>query len=65
MTTTLLLRIAAVISLLFALGHTAGEMKKWSPMGENAVLDAMASVHFDTMGANRTYLDFYLGSAGR
>jgi hypothetical protein len=61
MTTTLLLRIAAVVSLLFAIGHTLGGLKKWSPMGDNAVLDAMASVHFSTMGVNRSYLDFYTG----
>src|SRR5579872_3578455 len=33
MTTTLLLRIASVIALLLALGHTLGGLKKWSPMG--------------------------------
>lgn len=61
MTTTLLLRIASVISLIFTLGHTLGGLRKWSPMGENEVLRAMAAVHFDTMGANRSYLDFYMG----
>jgi hypothetical protein len=61
MTTTLLLRIASVISLLFALGHTAGGMKKWSPMGDNDVLKAMTTVHFDVMGTSRSYLDFYMG----
>jgi hypothetical protein len=30
-------------------------------MGENEVLKAMTSVRFDTMGANRSYLDFYMG----
>jgi hypothetical protein len=61
MTTTVLLRIASVISLLFALGHTLGGTKRWSPMGDNDVLKAMTTVHFDTMGANRSYLDFYMG----
>lgn len=61
MTTTLLLRIASVISLLFALGHTAGGMKKWSPMGDNDVLKAMTSTRFDVMGTSRSYLDFYMG----
>jgi hypothetical protein len=61
MTTTLFLRIASVISLIFTLGHTAGGLRKWSPMGDNEVLRAMASVRFDTMGANRSYLDFYMG----
>jgi hypothetical protein len=61
MTTTLLLRIAAVISLFFAAGHTLGGMQKWSPMGENEVLKAMTTVHFDIMGVNRSYLDFFVG----
>ncbi len=61
MTTTLLLRIAAVISLFFAAGHTLGGMQKWSPMGENEVLKAMTTVHFDIMGVNRSYLDFFMG----
>jgi len=61
MTTTLFLRIASAISLLFTLGHTAGGLKKWSPLGDNEVLKAMTAVHFDVMGANRSYLDFYMG----
>ncbi len=61
MTTTLLLRIASAISLLFAIGHTLGGTKQWSPMGQNAVLEAMTTVRFDTMGANRSYLDLYMG----
>jgi hypothetical protein len=59
--TTLLLRIASVISLLFTAGHTLGGLKKWSPMGENEVLKAMTTVRFETMGANRSYLDFFMG----
>jgi hypothetical protein len=61
MSTTLWLRISSVITLLFAAGHTMGGLKYWSPMGDNAVLQAMRTVHFDAMGANRSYLDFYLG----
>jgi hypothetical protein len=38
MTTTLFLRIASVISLIFTLGHGAGGLRKWSPMGDNEVL---------------------------
>jgi hypothetical protein len=61
MTATLLLRIASVISLLFTAGHTMGGLKKWSPMGDNEVLRAMTGVRFETMGANRSYLDFFMG----
>lgn len=59
--TALFLRIASVISLIFMVGHTAGGLRKWSPMGDNEVLRAMTAVRFDTMGANRSYLDFYMG----
>ena len=61
MTPTLLLRIASVISLVFTAGHTLGGLRKWSPMGENEVLKAMTEVRFDTMGTNRSYLDFFMG----
>ena len=61
MKTPLLLRIASLISLLFTAGHTLGGRKQWSPMGDNEVLRAMSAVRFDTMGANRSYLDFFMG----
>ena len=61
MKVTLLLRIASVISLVFTAGHSMGGLRKWSPMGENDVLNAMTAVRFDTLGANRSYLDFFRG----
>jgi hypothetical protein len=61
MTATVLLRISSIISLLFAIGHSLGGMKKWSPMGENEVLKSMSTVKFDVMGASRSYLDFFMG----
>lgn len=61
MTTTLWLRISAVIALLFAAGHTLGGRTHWSPMRENPVLSAMRDTHFRTMGVSRSYLDFYTG----
>ena len=61
MTSTLLLRAASIISLLFTIGHTLGGRKQWSPMGGNDVLTAMTTFRFDAMGANRSYLDFYMG----
>lgn len=54
------LRIAALISLLFALGHTLGSLKYWSPMGDNPVLQTMRNTHFEVMGVSRTYFDFYM-----
>ena len=61
MKTTLWLRISSVIALLFAVGHALGARKHWSPMRENPVFDAMPDTHFQTMGVNRSYLDFYTG----
>jgi hypothetical protein len=61
MATTRMLRIAAVISLLFTIGHSTGGLQHWSPMADNAVLRAMTIVHFETMGVSRSYLDFYMG----
>ena len=58
---TILLRLAAVIELLFGIGHMLGGLRSWSPMGPNPVLDAMTTVHFNVMGASRSYLDFYAG----
>ncbi|SFS09022.1 hypothetical protein SAMN05216570_2500 [Dyella sp. OK004] len=56
-----LLRIASILTLLFAAGHTSGGLSLWSPAGETDVLRAMRSFHFDAAGTSRTYLDFYLG----
>jgi hypothetical protein len=61
LTARLLLRIASVISLVFALGHSLGGLSQWSPMGGNAILDAMRTVRFMVMGVRRSYLDFFLG----
>ena len=61
MKSSLLLRIASILTLLLAAGHTAGGLDFWSPAGETEVLRAMRSFHFDAAGVSRTYLDFYLG----
>jgi hypothetical protein len=55
------LRGASVLSVLLALGHTAGGFQRWSPPGETEVLRSMAAFRFDALGSNRSYLDFYLG----
>jgi hypothetical protein len=59
---TVLLRIASIISLVFAVGHTLGGLtKSWSPIGETDVLTAMRTFRFDVQGVNRSYLEFYRG----
>jgi hypothetical protein len=57
----LVLRIASVVSVLFAAGHTLGALQSWSPPGDTEVLQAMRSFHFDAGGATRSYWDFYVG----
>jgi NADH:ubiquinone oxidoreductase subunit 6 (subunit J) len=61
MSTTVWLRISAIISLVFAVGHSMGGMQNWSPVADSPVLQSMRTVHFDVMGVNRSYLDFYMG----
>lgn len=61
MSTTVWLRISAIISLVFAVGHSMGGMRNWSPVADNQVLQSMRTVHFDVMGVSRSYLDFYMG----
>jgi hypothetical protein len=62
MNVRVLLRIAAVLSLLYFLGHSAGMPWTPSPGGESTpVVGAMKSVHFDVSRSVRTYWDFYQG----
>jgi hypothetical protein len=58
---TILLRIAAVISGLFAFGHVLGGLQQWNPVGANPVFALMAKQQFHVEGATRSYLDLYLG----
>lgn len=62
MTARRLLRIAAILSFLYFLGHSAG--MPWTPStgGESeAVVGGMRSFRFDVFGSSRTYWDFYQG----
>lgn len=62
MSVALLYRIAAVLLLLFAIGHTPGFMG-FRPASAQAlaVRDAMNSVRFGFKGASYTYGGFYTG----
>lgn len=62
MTPSIWLRIASVLTLVLAVGHTTGF--PWTPdQGVQSVLlvNQMKSLHFEVMGFSRSYWDFYLG----
>ncbi|AXC09796.1 hypothetical protein ACPOL_0419 [Acidisarcina polymorpha] len=61
MKASLLFRIAAVLIVLFAAGHTLGFRQIDPSWGIQNMLGAMKSVHFRTQGFSRTYWDFYVG----
>jgi hypothetical protein len=52
-------RIAAVLLLLFAIGHTLGFRQSDPQWGVEALLGAMRSIHFDVQGFDRTYWDLF------
>src|ERR1700736_1539371 len=52
-------RIAAVLLLLFAVGHTLGFRQSDPQWGVDALLGSMRSMHFDVQGFNRTYWDLF------
>ena len=55
-------RIAAVLLLLFDVGHTLGFRQSDPDWGVDTLLASMHSTHFNVQGLNRTYWDFFLGS---
>jgi len=62
MKASLFYRIAAVLLLLFAAAHTLGFSQSDPSWGVDALLGSMRSIHFDMMGFNRTYWDFFLAA---
>ena len=61
MKASLLYRIASVLLLLFALGHTLGFRHVDPAWGIDSIIGALRSTHFDAQGFNRTYWDFFTG----
>jgi hypothetical protein len=54
-----LYRIASVLLLLFAIGHTLGFRQTFPEWGVGSLIDSMRSIHFDAQGFTRTYWDFF------
>jgi cobalamin biosynthesis protein CobD/CbiB len=54
-------RIASVLLVLFAAGHTLGFRQILPEWGVGPVVASMRAIHFNAQGFNRTYYDFYVG----
>jgi hypothetical protein len=59
MKASLLYRVAAVLLLLLAVGHTLGFRQSDPAWGVDSLLASMKSIHFDVQGFSRTYWDLY------
>jgi hypothetical protein len=55
-------RVAAVLLLLFAIGHTLGFRQSDPEWGVDALLGSMQSIRFDVQGFNRTYWDLFVAA---
>jgi len=62
MKASLFYRIAAVLLVLFALGHTLGFRESDPAWGVDALVGSMRSIHFDVQGFHRSYWDFFVGA---
>jgi hypothetical protein len=58
---SLLYRIASILLILFAVGHTFGFRQVDPKWGVDSLIQSMRSVHFSVNGFERTYLDFFVG----
>lgn len=61
MKASVLYRIASVLLVLFAVGHTIGFRQTDPKWGVDTVLGSMRSIRFDVQGFSRTYWDFVVG----
>src|SRR3982751_543892 len=62
MSASMFYRIAAVLLLLFAVGHTLGFRESDPSWGVDALRGSMRSIHFDVQGFNRTYWDLFVAA---
>jgi len=62
MKASLLYRVAAVLLLLFAVGHTLGFRQSDPAWGVETLLASMRSIHFDMQGFQRTYWDLFVAA---
>jgi hypothetical protein len=62
MKASLLYRIAAVLLMLFAVGHTLGFRQSDPAWGVDALLGSMQSIHFEVQGFTRSYWDLFVAA---
>jgi hypothetical protein len=62
MKASLFYRIAAVLLLFFAVGHTLGFRQSDPSWGVDTLLGSMRSIHFDLQGFSRTYWDLFVAA---
>lgn len=62
MRASIVYRIAAVLLVLFAAGHTLGFSQVEPEWGLDSLMASMRSTHFDADGFSRTYWDFFLAT---
>ena len=55
-------RTAAVLLLLFAVGHTLGFRQSDPKWGVAGLLESMHSIHFEVQGFSRTYWDLFVAA---
>jgi hypothetical protein len=62
MKASVLYRVAAILLLFFAAGHTLGFRQSDPTWGVDALLRLMRSTHFEVQGFNRTYWDLFVAA---
>jgi hypothetical protein len=55
-------RVAAVLLLLFTVGHTLGFRQSDPKWGVDVLLGSMRSIHFEVQGFDRTYWDLFVAA---
>lgn len=61
MTASLLYRIAAVLLVLYAVGHTMGFRRVDPRWGIDTLVSGLRTTQFDVQGRRHSYWDFYVG----
>ena len=56
-----LYRIASILLLFFAAGHTIGFRQTDPEWRVDSLVESMKSIHFNANGADRAYWDFFVG----